>query len=111
MQRDYSYWFRDCPVLLTRRQLKRLSAPFEIHWSGINLDELIIDELVKPGNWTASRLYEQVDTAYYWKMKPSVFGICEPDEDASLMHAYKIKSQQIEQWERHLAKEDAERRK
>jgi hypothetical protein len=44
-------------------------------------------------------------------MKPSVFGICEPDEDASLMHAYKIKSQQIEQWERHLAKEDAERRK
>ena len=64
--------------------MRPLSAPFRLTRQGHPLHDLETGD----SPWEADRLYELVDAAHDWGVRPSALGLCEPDEDAALMVAY-----------------------
>jgi len=60
-----------------------------------------------PGKWSASRLFELVHVAHDWGMRPSVLGLCDPEDDAEIMTAYTLSQDNVGAWERYQAEKKA----
>jgi len=54
--------------------------------TGETLDQ--IQRRLRKGNWWYESFFADVGYAFAWKMLPSTFGLCSPEDDVPLMMAY-----------------------
>jgi hypothetical protein len=63
------------------------------------------------GEWTYSLYFTLVDAAKDWGRTPSEFGLCNPEDDPSVMAAYTKTVATMRAWEHQEQEREAERKR